>query len=220
MKEEEKRPWWKEGVGLAVRAGILACAIYVFLFQVSVVRHSSMRPTFNDGDRLLIDKVTPLFRPVGRFEVIVFESVAMKRLEVAGARRTPVRTGKSAGAVGKTNTGGAKEWMPVRTDFIKRVIGMPGETVEFKAGKLYVNGRLVKEGDYLSEAAKQGTRDGKWTVPPDKYFVVGDNRAGSIDSRRYRQYGRGVRTLGFVAPAQVKGLVRCRFLPWSRRRWF
>ena len=65
-------------------------------------------------------------------------------------------------------------------DYLKRIIGLPGETVEIIRGKVYINGELLDE-PYLSE---EPTGDfGPYQVPEDSYFMLGDNRAVSKDSR-------------------------------------
>ena len=68
--------------------------------------------------------------------------------------------------------------------FVKRVIGLPGETVEIKAGKVYIDGAPLEEGDYLTEPP---TGDyGPFTVPAYHYFMLGDNRNASHDSKDWR----------------------------------
>lgn len=76
-------------------------------------------------------------------------------------------------------------------DYIKRVIGVPGDTVFIKNGDVYVNGKHLDEGKYLAPSVK--TYGGSFlhenepvTVPANSYFVLGDNRGGSSDSREWK----------------------------------
>lgn len=71
----------------------------------------------------------------------------------------------------------------IKTDesyLIKRVIGLPGETIEYKDGKLYINDKELEDPYYKDENTLDFT---KVTIPKDYYFVMGDNRSDSIDSR-------------------------------------
>jgi signal peptidase I len=69
-------------------------------------------------------------------------------------------------------------------DFIKRVIGLPGETVTILEGRVYINNRLLDE-PYIENFCRAKTCDGTWTVKPDHYFVLGDNRGASKDSQDF-----------------------------------
>jgi len=75
-------------------------------------------------------------------------------------------------------------------DFIKRVIGLPGETIELKNGYVYINGKRLDESAYLSSDVKTYggafLKDGiPYTIPPNNYIVFGDNRPFSSDSREW-----------------------------------
>lgn len=88
---------------------------------------------------------------------------------------------------------------PVSEDeYIKRVIGLPGETLSIRNCKIFVNGVELKE-DYLTnDVCTNGStylpEGGQITIPPDKYFVVGDNRPHSYDSRSWGPIAKGAIT--------------------------
>lgn len=90
-------------------------------------------------------------------------------------------------------------------DYVKRIIGLPGDTVECQKEKLYINGELIEE-PYLKDygmSGKQVTGDFKVSVPDGKLFVLGDNREDSWDSRHF----------GFIDIEQVVGKVNLRYWP-------
>jgi signal peptidase I len=96
-------------------------------------------------------------------------------------------------------------------DFIKRVIGLPGETIAILANKVYINGRPLEE-PYIMGAPGRGLRTdmapskkfGPVTVPSGKLFVLGDNRDNSLDSRHF----------GFIGIATLKG--KALYIYWSK----
>ena len=71
----------------------------------------------------------------------------------------------------------------VTQDFIKRVVGLPGETVQIKEGRVYVNGTMIDE-PYIDDFCRSGC-DGTWQLKKDEYFVLGDNRNNSFDGHSF-----------------------------------
>ncbi len=114
-----------------------------------------MTPTLHNGDRVLVNKLAYRLHDVHRGDVVVFE-------------RPPEL--KDA---------------PEVKDLIKRVIGLPGETVEFREGRILIDGHLLDE-PYLAPGitteSKPETGD-SITVPPSQVLVLGDNRTNSTDGR-------------------------------------
>lgn len=154
--------------------------IYLFVMQPHQVNGSSMYPNFEDGEYLMTDKISYRFGQPGRGDVVVFHAPP--------AAQCPNGTG---------------------CDFIKRVIGMPGDTVEIAPGGVLLNGKQLNEA-YLPEGfvtrPSHFTAGGPVTVPADKYFVMGDNRSHSSDSRAW----------GFVGKDEIVGKAFFRYWPFGR----
>lgn len=89
--------------------------------------------------------------------------------------------------------------------FIKRVIGVPGDEVRLAAGVVYVNGQVVEE-PYVVEPCRGDGCDGQWQLGRDEYFVMGDNRNHSMDSR----------TFGPIRSDLLEGVVVLRYWPLSK----
>ncbi len=168
--------------GLILLAFILALLIKTFLVQAFFIPSGSMEPTLMPGDRVLVLKVPYYFHHPRRGDIIVFEDPDPKKQTSRGV------------------VGGFVHWMfqglgvqkPENEDFIKRVIGLPGETVWAEGGGVYVDGTKLEE-PYLT----QKTEDFPHTEVPDgELFVMGDNRGNSLDSR----FG-----LGFIPLNKVIG---------------
>jgi len=75
-------------------------------------------------------------------------------------------------------------------DFIKRVVGLPNETVQIQGGRVYINGVELDE-PYIAEFCRAGC-DGTWTLKSDEYFVLGDNRSNSFDSHSFGPIARSL----------------------------
>jgi len=93
-------------------------------------------------------------------------------------------------------------------DFVKRVVAVPGDTVQVRSGVVYVNGERTKEPFVLSENRDSLSRYGPITVPQEEYFVLGDNRRNSRDSRVW----------GNVPRSLIKGKAFCVWFSYEEDR--
>jgi signal peptidase I len=194
-ERETHRSFLRELPILVIVALAVAIVLKTFVVQAFFIPSGSMEPTLEPGDRVLVQKV--VYGP-DRGEVIVFSD--------------PLgRPGPDRGIVG-----GFVHWLsstlgierPEHEDFIKRVIGLPGETVELRDGRLFVDGVRINQ-PYLKGAVD--TREyGPVRVPEGGLFVLGDNRLNSNDSR----FG-----LGFVPVDKVVGRAFAIVWPPSRVGW-
>lgn len=133
--------------------------VYLFFAQPHQVNGLSMYPMFDNGDYLLTDKISYRTGKPKRGDVVVFRAPE--------SAQCPTGTG---------------------CDFIKRMIGLPGETIEVKENGFFINGEKLEE-PYVSKEnqtfAGVFTSRGSITLGPDEYFVSGDNRLHSSDSRSW-----------------------------------
>jgi len=184
---------------------ILALIIRTFIVQSFHIPSGSMIPTLLVGDFILVDKVTYHFREPERGDVVVFH-------------------------------------FPLNEDiyYVKRIVGVPGDKVQVKNGKLYINGKPCKYqfvGNYSYEekgnlykgnlyyeflpkreggvkkhlilkTGIQGDNTEVFVVPKGKYFMMGDNRNNSYDSRYW----------GFVDRGKIVGIARIIFFSWDGQK--
>lgn len=158
---------WIKSILIAV---ILAVVIRFFILEVFLVDGSSMLPTLNDRERLIVNKFQYHFQDPQAGDVLIF-SFSNDR------------------------------------DFIKRVIGVPGDEILVEEGQIVVNGVPFIE-DYISDTT-QG-QYGPVTVPEGYYFVMGDNRNNSMDSRDP--------AVGFISSERIKGKAFLVFWPFQNIR--
>lgn len=176
--------FWRELPVLLVVALVLAFLLRTFVVQVFYIPSSSMEPTLSIDDRMVVEKVTYLFRDPERGDVVVFEGEEEPDAEQdrSTAQRIITGAGQFLGVVPTS-----------ARDFVKRVIGLPGDEVVIEGGVVRVNGQVLDE-PYV--AFDDPSDYGPVTVPEGALFFLGDNRPNSSDSRR---------GLGFVPQERVVG---------------
>lgn len=147
-----------------IETGVIALSIFLvvwlFLVQPHQVNGESMVPTFQSGEYVLTDKISYSFSDPQRGDVVVFSA--------------PEQANCAQG------TG---------CDFIKRVIALPGETIQLENSRFIINGQFLQElyipGDYVTRPGLFLEQVGRYTLGDNEYFVVGDNRPYSSDSRAW-----------------------------------
>ncbi|WP_338429976.1 signal peptidase I [Synechococcus elongatus] len=169
----KKENVWLENAKTLGLSIIFALGIRQFVAEARYIPSGSMLPTLQINDRLIIDKVSYRFNPPQRGDIVVFEPPF------------PLRERGYDDA------------------FIKRVIGLPGDTVEVRDGRVLVNGKVLNE-NYVAQEPSYTW--GPKTVPANSYLVLGDNRNNSYDSHYW----------GFVPANKIIGKALVRFWPLNR----
>ena len=176
-EEHKHRSFFAELPILVAIAFILALLLKTFLIQAFYIPSASMEPTLLIGDRVLVNKVVYEVREPRRGEIVVFTKDDGQVDEPQGNILQRLLASLSSG-LGVTPAG--------EKDYIKRIMGLPGETIEMRDGVVLINGVAVPEattteGGYLAE--RDPNDFGPVTVPDGQYFMMGDNRQNSSDSR-------------------------------------
>lgn len=184
-RRKEHPPLIREVPVLVLISLVVAILIKSFLVQAFFIPSSSMEPTLMPGDRVLVSKLAYRFGDVGRGDVVVFENPDPALLPDQSVLGSFFHwLGEGLGFA-----------QPEEEDFIKRVIGVPGDIVEIRDRTVHVNGQPLAE-PYLAPDARAAMGDyGPVTVPEGRLFVLGDNRGNSADSR----------AIGFVPEDRVVG---------------
>jgi signal peptidase I len=156
---------------------LIFVGVQTFVAQPYQVEQESMENTVLPGEYILVDKLTPRFDGYKRGDVVVFHPPS----------------GFSTGPDSDK-------------PFIKRIIGLPNDTVEVRGGRVFVNGAELAE-PYVfggQTSARPGTT--RWVVPADSYFVMGDHRVASTDSRDF----------GPITTSEIIGRAWLRYWPLDR----
>lgn len=172
--EKKELPFWLELPLLIGVALLVAVVIKTFLFQAFFIPSSSMEDTLRIDDRVLVNKVVYQIGDVSRSDVIVFDDPR------AGFEQPT----EDAVASAVRNLLESVGLQTPQSEFIKRVIGIPGDVVEASNGDLLVNG-VVQIEPYRKRPFVPIPDFGPVDVGPGQLFVMGDNRSASQDSRYF-----------------------------------
>jgi signal peptidase I len=164
---------WGENIRILLMALVLALVIRTYVAEPRFIPSASMLPTLNLGDRLVVEKITYRLHPPQRSDIVVFQ--------VPPALQAEGYTADQA--------------------FIKRTIGLPGDRIALKAGKVYLNGEPLIEPYVVEQPKTEDMAD--VIVPKGQLFVMGDNRNNSNDSRYW----------GFLPMENLIGHAVWRFFP-------
>jgi signal peptidase I len=172
-----------EWIAIVAIAVVFALLLRVFVVQTFFIPSGSMIPTLQVGDRIVVNKLAYRLHGVGRGDIIVFQAPP----EVAKACQTNDK------------------------DLVKRVIGLPNETISDRGGTVYINNKPLAEpwlpkNDPMTYTAAFAPVH----IGPHSYFVMGDNRTDSCDSRFW----------GTVNRSLIIGKVDMRIWPISRVHFF
>jgi signal peptidase I len=170
-------------VDILIAAVLAGCVLY--FIRPTIVKQTSMEDTLHENDYMIMARQAYKRKGPERGDIIVFRSELIN--EENGSHKL----------------------------LIKRVIGLPGDEISIKDNQLYINGEAYKE-DYLKDGytpAFEVPAEGEtYTVPEDSYFCMGDNRVGSVDSRR--------REVGCPVSDQIVGKVIVRLYPFNKIQRF
>jgi signal peptidase I len=153
--------WLVEWAAVAVIALSLAVVVRTFVAQMFFIPSGSMLPTLQIGERIVVDKLSYNFGSVERGDIVVFAKPPLEQADYS--------------------------------DLVKRVIGLPGNVISLSDGHVDINGRQLAEPwlpnppppTYPSPVPEAFSLQHPYRVPPGEYFVMGDNRTDSEDSRYF-----------------------------------
>ncbi|GFO61381.1 signal peptidase I [Geomonas silvestris] len=181
---------YAESIAIAI---LLALVIRTFIVQAFKIPSGSMEDTLAIGDHILVNKF-----------------IYGAKLPFTNTRIVKLRDPRQGDVIVFEYPEDPSK------DFIKRVVGVPGDTVEVKHKRVYVNGKLYanpheihKENEEIPKEANPRDNKDAVVVPPNSYFVMGDNRDRSYDSRFW----------GFVGKDAIKGLAFIKYWSWDKDKF-
>lgn len=189
---------------------LLAFLVQQFLVKPFKIPSGSMENTLHCGDRVLVDRLSWRFSDPARGDVVVFNPPAAVGED--GSADPSMVAGEN-GISARPGDDGTREVTKADTNYIKRIIGLPGDTVEVRKHRAYVDGRKLDE-PYLrpiEDDGSSGTGDwGPFEVPKGTYLMLGDHRDNSADGRVFgfvpRSFLLGKAFMVYWPPARFGGL--------------
>jgi signal peptidase I len=181
-----KRSFWRDLVVIVVAALALTILLKAFVVQVFSIPTGSMENTLLPGDRILVSKIVYHFRPIARGDIVVFSGAGSWDAVPPAPHNPLVRLWDDG--VNLVGIAGPQ------TDYVKRVIGVPGDRVVCcnASRQITVNGVALSESSYIYPGARPSEMPFHITVPPGRLWVMGDDRGDSDDSRfRMANIGQG-----------------------------
>gem|GEM_PF-196709 len=176
VPRHEENPWVETVKTIGVSI-VLALGLRAAIVEARYIPSGSMLPTLEINDRLIVEKVSYHFNDPERGDIVVFSPTDRLR----------------------------EDNPSLRDAFIKRIIGLPGETIEITNGQVFVDGETIEE-NYIPEEYAPDYEWGPEVVPEGEYLVLGDNRNNSYDSHFW----------GYVPKRNIIGRAVIRFWPPQR----
>jgi signal peptidase I len=175
--KQRARSWLTELVMLVVVALVIALVVKTFIVQPFVIPSGSMEDTLLINDKVLVNKLVGHISQIHRGDIVVFDGAGNWDAPVATSSDPLDRIYRNVLSLFGDDGG--------QTDYIKRVIGLPGDRVACcnSQGLMTVNGVALHETSYLYPGSAPSTIKFSVVVPPGRLWVMGDNRGDSSDSR-------------------------------------